>query len=446
MKSVNTLHRALMSTSCMGIALGMASVASAQVDTIVVTAEKKEENVQDVGLSIQAFDKEGLDRAGIEDVSRLEFLVSGVNFAFVGNDAKFNVRGANSTQTFADNSSIVGAFVDGVYKARASQQTRSFFDVSRVEFLKGPQGTLYGRNTFAGALNLYTNAPDLEEYSAGVSGSYERFDRTKFEAYANLPVSDTFALRVAGFYDRGNGYIENLAGPDIGAPDDRGFRVSALWEPTDRINIVARYSNIQEDGIEAGLFGFTFTCRNVTPSGHTDPFGSQQDCANPQPGSGGLPNVANFDPFTVELDFVPEGETNEQVVSLEANFDLGPVLVKSISSYTDFLISAQIRSRQAVSMKRLSLILRKFNSARIMTAACNGRQALIIRTTTRTSISLFITSVRLLLAVRMLLFLIMLAIRYLTIWVISCFCRCLRERRWLATIQCSAVSSRITSL
>lgn len=338
MRHVNKkLTAKLMSGAGLGaLSLFLAPAAMAQVDTIVVTAEKKEENVQDVSLSIQAFDEESLARGGIEDVSRLEFLVSGVNFAFVGNDAKFNVRGSNSTNTFGDNPSVVGAFVDGVYKPRASQQTRAFFDVSRVEFLKGPQGTLYGRNTFAGALNLYTNAPDLEEFSAGISGSYERFDRTKFEGYANLPVSDTFGLRVAAFYDRGNGYIENTAGPDIGAPDDRGFRISALWEPTDRINFIARYSNIQEDGREAGLFGYTHICRNVTPSGHTDPFGSVQDCANPQPGSGGVPNADDVGPYQIAQDFVPEAETNEQVIQLEGNFDLGAVNVKSITSYTDF--------------------------------------------------------------------------------------------------------------
>ena len=310
--------------------------AFAQVDTIVVTAERKSENVQDVGLSVQAFDEDALDKAGITDVSRLEFLVSGVNFAFVGNDAKFNVRGANSTNTFADNSSIVGAFVDGVYKLRASQQTRSFFDVERVEFLKGPQGTLYGRNTFAGAINLYTNKPDLEEYSAGLSGSYERFNRTRFEGYANLPVSDTFAIRAAAFYERSDGFISNLAGPDIGAPNDKGVRVSALWEPSESINFLVRYHNIQEDGREAGLFGSTFICRRTTPSGHTDPFGVVEDCANPQPGSAGLPDASQLGPYKISQDFVPNSDLVEQVVSLEANIDLGPVNAKSISSYTDF--------------------------------------------------------------------------------------------------------------
>ncbi|RME63641.1 MAG: TonB-dependent receptor [Alphaproteobacteria bacterium] len=319
-----------------GVALLAAAPAMAQIENIIVTAEKREENVQDVSLSIQAFDSDGLNKAGIEDVSRLEFLVSGVNFAFAGNDAKFNVRGANSTNTFADNSSIVGAFVDGVYKLRASQQTRAFFDVERVEFLKGPQGTLYGRNTFAGALNLYTNKPQFDDYAAGLNGSYERFDRTRFEGYANFPLTDTFALRAAGFYDRSDGYIKNLSGPNIGAQNDKGVRLSALWAPTSRVDFLLRYHFIEEEGREAGLFGYTFICRRATPSGHTDPFGAVEDCANPQPGSGGLPNAAQLDPYTVSQDFVPNGDLAEHVVSLEVNLDLGPVKAKSITSYTDF--------------------------------------------------------------------------------------------------------------
>ena len=81
---------------------------SRAVEEIIVTAEKREESIQDVGLSISAFDADGLAKGGIVDVTRLNFLVPGVNYAFAGNDAKFNVRGANSTETFSDNSSIVG--------------------------------------------------------------------------------------------------------------------------------------------------------------------------------------------------------------------------------------------------------------------------------------------------------------------------------------------------
>ncbi|MEL7485624.1 MAG: TonB-dependent receptor [Pseudomonadota bacterium] len=112
--------------------------------------------------------------------------------------------------------------------------------------------------------------------------------------------------------------------------------MTALWEPTDRISATLRYSYIQEKGIEAGLFGYTFICRNVTPSGHTDPLGSEQDCANPNPGSGGFPRADELGPFQVAQDFTPAADTVEQVVSFELVADLGPVLAKSITSYTDF--------------------------------------------------------------------------------------------------------------
>ncbi|MEM6474989.1 MAG: TonB-dependent receptor [Pseudomonadota bacterium] len=344
-------NRLLMGVSVGAIAMTGHTAAFAQEaegaeedgNIIIVTANKKEQNIQDVSSSIQAFDEAALDAAGITDVSRLELVTSGVNFAFSGNDAKFNVRGANSSNTFADNSSIVGAYVDGVYKARASQQTRAFFDVERVEFLKGPQGTLYGRNTFAGALNLSTNAPELDVFSAGLDFGYERFDTFRGEGFINVPLSDTLALRAAGYVTKSDGFIENLAGPDIGQQDDKGFRVSALWEPTDTFSLIARFQHTAEDGREAGLFGYTFLCRNVSPSGHTDAFGSSQDCALPTRGSGASPSLfaansgrPDTGPYTISQDYVPDVDLQETVASLEMNLDLGDVSIKSITSYTDF--------------------------------------------------------------------------------------------------------------
>lgn len=322
------------------IAILSSAPAYAQIDEIIVTAEKREENVQDVSISVTALNEKLLELGGIDDVSRLELVTPGVNFAFAGNDAKFNVRGANSTNTFGDNSSIVGAFQDGVYKARASQQTRGFYDVSSVEFLRGPQGTLYGRNTFAGALNLYTNKPELEEYSAGIEASYQRFDRIRGEGHVNIPVSDTLALRVAGYYDKSDGYIKNLAGPDIGAQDDKGFRVAALWAPSDDLEVVARYQYSGEDGNEAGLFGYTFLCRNVTPDGLTDAFGSERDCVNPIRGSGGLGTAANDpnggDPYVVAQDYIQPVDLVDHNLSLNIDYDFGSVILKSITNYNEF--------------------------------------------------------------------------------------------------------------
>ncbi len=323
----------------MVIAASMVSLpgvsSAAVLEEIVVTATKRSESVQDVGFSVQAFDDALLQQGGITDVSRLELMVSGVNYAFAGNDAKFNVRGANSTNTFGDAASIVGTFVDGVYKPRASQQTRAFFDVERVEFLKGPQGTLYGRNTFAGALNLHTRAPSLDD---GVSGYFnlglESYDAVKVEGAINLPVSDTFALRVAGSSNKSDGYITNLAGPDIGQQDEQSIRVSARFEPSDTMDWTLRYQRSEEDGREAGLFGYTFICRNETANGLTDPFGSVQNCDNPVRGSAGLPSVLG--PYTISQDYAPEIDLAEDSFTLEGNIDFGDLSLKTITNYTDF--------------------------------------------------------------------------------------------------------------
>ena len=94
-------------------------------------------------------------------------------------------------------------------------------------------------------------------------------------------------------YDKSDGYIENDAGPDIGAQDDKGYRISALWQPNDRTEAIFRYTSVEEDGNEAGLFGYTILCRNETPDGLTDAFGSQRNCENPVRGSGKLGTASN---------------------------------------------------------------------------------------------------------------------------------------------------------
>ncbi len=330
---VSLLPRLFTLALCM--MLGVSAHAAITLEEITVTAEKRAESVQDVGLSISAFDEDAMDRAGIDDVSRIELIVPGVNFAYAGNDAKFNVRGANSTNTFNDNGSIVGTYIDGVYKPRASQQTRAFFDVERVEFLKGPQGTLYGRNTFAGALNLHTNRPYLEGISGGLEAGYERFNTMKFEGYVNVPLSDQFAVRLAGFVEDGDGFVKNNAGPDVGAPDEQGVRLSLLWEANENFDVVFRYTRIRESGTSAGLFGYRNICRRVTPQGITDPFGTVTDCQNPQNGSDSLPS-GNSGPYNVSQDYVPDADVDDDNVTLEMNWDAGPVLIKSVTSYTDF--------------------------------------------------------------------------------------------------------------
>lgn len=316
--------------------LGTATSAFAQIEEIIVSAEKRSESVQDVSASITALTGDGLDELGINDVSRLELVVPGVNFAFIGNDAKFNVRGANSNNTFNDAASIVGTFVDGVYKNRASQQSLSFFDVDRLEFLKGPQGTLYGRNTLAGALNLQTNRPDFSEVYGGLDIGAERFDTFAVEAFVNLPVSDTISLRLSGLVGDTGGYVKNLAGRDLGDTTSKAIRGQLLWEPTDQASFLAKIQHYTEDGSSLGVFSYTGICRPVNANGRTDQTGTTLDCRNPRRGSAGSVPFDQLGPYTVEHDFVHDGNVDETLASLEINYDLGALAVKYIGSYTDY--------------------------------------------------------------------------------------------------------------
>ncbi len=314
---------------------------------IVVTAQKRAQNLQDVSATVQALSGDDLAKNGVNDVSRLEQLSPGLVFAKGGNDTKIALRGANSNSTFADNTSIVGFFVDGVFKPRSSQQSRAFFDVQRLEVLRGPQGTLYGRNTLGGAINIYTNAPDTSE--PGLSGSidtrYSRFNDLRNELVVNAGISDNFAARFALLTNNSDGWVKNLIGPNLGVADTFSFRASALWRASDDVDFTLRYTRIAEDGNPAGMFAINGACRTTAANGLTDPFGAVLDCQNPRRGSGGTPRfdlvdgtagLSNKDKRTVIRDYVHDDRLRESNVTLEGNFDFGPVALKSISSFTNY--------------------------------------------------------------------------------------------------------------
>ncbi len=315
------------------------------IEEVVVTARKKEEGLQSIGLSVQAITSDQMQKAGLNDISRLELIGAGVTFGIYGKDAKVAIRGSNSNNTYGDNSSVAGMFVDGVYMPRAAQQTRAFFDVERLEVLKGPQGTLYGRNTFGGAINLITRKPDLDSVNGYVNLTAARFGTIRTEGAVNMPLSDTFALRLAGVQKRSDGWIDNISGQgDLGADDDLGGRLSVLWQPNDRTEIIARASYISEQGVFAGLFSTAGLCRPVNADGLTDLQGDVLDCQNPRRGAGGPgtnPNeYGDLRLDQVNFDFVNNGDLTQSSLKLEVNYDFDNMSLKSITSYTDFKMAA----------------------------------------------------------------------------------------------------------
>lgn len=312
------------------------SVGALELEEIVVTAEKRAQNLQDVSASVTALDETAIINAGILDISRLEYVTPGVTYGHIGTDSKIAIRGANSNNTYRDNSSIAGAFIDGVYQTRAAQQRLGYFDVERMEILKGPQGTLYGRNTFAGAVNMYTNRPSTEAVDVGVDVTASSFNKRRTEAFVNAPISDTLALRLAGVTASSDGHIKNIGmGGNMGALDKEGARLSAYWAPSDDVEVIARYTTLKDGGTSEGVWAAEGLCVPVNSSGVTDMMGTEIDCTNPKEGSLGIDSA--FDrPFVVNYAWDSFRDVTSDNMTVDVTWSGESVAVRSITSYTDF--------------------------------------------------------------------------------------------------------------
>lgn len=214
---------------------------------IIVTARRRSESAQDIPLAVSVIDAKQLDESGAFNVNRLQQLAPTLQF-YSSNprNTAVNIRGLGvpfglTSDGFEQG---VGIYVDDVYYSRVASATFDFLDVAQIEVLRGPQGTLYGKNTTAGAINIQTNQPSFDfEGRAEVSlGNYE-FRQARLAISG--PLSDTIAARVAFSGTSRAGTIRNVTtGEDIQSLDNIGVRAQLLWEPNDdlRVTLVGDYN------------------------------------------------------------------------------------------------------------------------------------------------------------------------------------------------------------
>ncbi|MGB0938746.1 MAG: TonB-dependent receptor [Colwellia sp.] len=234
-----------------------------EVEKIIVTATKRNADVQEVSLAVTALNAEALKEGGIEDISRLEHLVPGMKFGQSGNEVRIAMRGTRTNNVGTEAEQVVGIFEDGVYVATTTQALGAYVDVDRVEVLRGPQGTLYGKNTFGGTINIHTRAPSFDEVTGYVNGIYGDYNRTKLEGAINIPLADTLAARFAYMTDQHDGYIENthVAGTsdDLNDKDLDYFRGSLRWSPTDDLDVTLRGGKSTSKGNSTAIWGYQQT-------------------------------------------------------------------------------------------------------------------------------------------------------------------------------------------
>ncbi|MDX2235843.1 MAG: TonB-dependent receptor [Hyphomonadaceae bacterium] len=237
-------------------ALGAATPAIAQdqdsgriTDEIVVTAEKREASIQDVPIAISAFDEGKLDRLQINDAQDLLLAIPNFQFA-KGNFTGVNIaiRGVGSKAVGFSVDGAVGVHINGSPIDSSRLFEGEFYDIQRVEVLRGPQGTLYGRNASAGVLNILTNRPELEVFSGNIEGTYGNYETVKARGFVNIPLGTDVAFRLAGFTTKRDGFITNvLNGNDIDNRDMYGFRASLAAEMSERDRLFFTYSFFDED-------------------------------------------------------------------------------------------------------------------------------------------------------------------------------------------------------
>jgi outer membrane receptor protein involved in Fe transport len=236
--------------------LGVSALASIPLTTLaqeleemVVTATRRETNLQDTPLSIQAFDAEDLELGGITNGRDLGIMVPNVvlNPGTGGAQANFYARGLPG----------VGLYVDGVWQDGFGFQQMNFAEMERVEVLRGPQGTLFGRNTNAGAVNMTTRLP-ADEFGVRLKVDVGEFERTDAQVAVDVPITDRLKTKFIGAMYKNDGFLEGLTVPwDFGAQDDTLFRADLLWEPTDRFSIRLTHNNEDRRGTDPKIHRMT---------------------------------------------------------------------------------------------------------------------------------------------------------------------------------------------
>ncbi|MCZ0954372.1 MAG: TonB-dependent receptor [Rhodospirillaceae bacterium] len=317
--------------------------ASRALEEVIVTAQRREESLQDAAIPIETIDQDQLIRSGVESAQGLGALSPSLGIAAGGGPlTSIFIRGVGALSNGPLFDAAVAQNYDGVYLGRSSAAAgQSLYDMERIELLKGPQGTLYGRNATGGVLNYIPRKPTLDEYAGYVQAEVGNFSKIGVQGAINFPIGDTAAIRLAG------NYLDRDAYADDGAQDAdiAGVRGQLLWEPNDALSVrfAADFTEIGGHGAGGDLTG-TFgtapgTLQDFTPSGLGPDSGGTSDAANAvrtsvlaAPAFAFLPPI---DSDTLFQDFTYSGVLAEINYSVDAGtFTFIPAFRESEVDYT----------------------------------------------------------------------------------------------------------------
>ncbi|PHR61988.1 MAG: hypothetical protein COA47_05250 [Robiginitomaculum sp.] len=273
------------------------------LDEIVVTSRKREESLQRTPLSVMAFTSADIEKANIVNILDLGVRLPNVNIAGAGgagtNNASFAIRGLGSGSRNSPNSeNAVGLYIDDAYYGKTDGALLDVIDVERIEVLRGPQGTLFGRNSTAGAIRYITKKPHFDNPEGNIALTLGRYDRRDLKASLNLPISETIATRWTVASLNRDGYVHNaITNEDLGSQDTFAIRGAVLVRPNDKLDI-----NLSGDYTKSNSTGAptVATITNLTPNGGIwgAPFAATEDAENIAKYGFGHDDVPTNDRFT----------------------------------------------------------------------------------------------------------------------------------------------------
>lgn len=254
----NFVSRVLLGTSVAAMLTGVA-VAQGALDEVVVTAQKREQSVQDIPITINAISGDAIARAGVTDVNGIVDLVPGLNSRADGpTQTVFAMRGVGTNAFGVGVDGSVGVFVDDVFIGHPVLVNTSFFDVDRVEVVKGPQGTLFGRNTSAGAISAISRKAEMGSTYYDGSIAFGNEGQERFQFIANMSSSDRFGVRIAArVQERDGTFVNTTTNNELNNIDNQIVRLVASFRPSDATSIDFIAENYRDDSYW-GMANMTF--------------------------------------------------------------------------------------------------------------------------------------------------------------------------------------------
>ena len=241
----NARYSQNLSVSVLTIAMAAATEA-AVLEEVVITAQKREQNLQDVGVSVTAYSGDQMKALGVTNTTEITEQIAGLQMtSFSPNLVTFNIRGVSQNNFTDNNEAPVAVYIDDAYVASMNAISGQLFDIDRVEVLRGPQGTLFGRNATGGVIHYVTRGARDEEFNGYIEGTYSDYSKYSIEGAVGGSISDSVRFRIAGRKEESDGYIEAntypqeltvvpvevlppSSGQDLGGSD--GFSVRAALE------------------------------------------------------------------------------------------------------------------------------------------------------------------------------------------------------------------------